>query len=75
MFSFSASPWGCHCCRASAALSVPHGGSATEATLARFPCIHAGSENPVDGYNAASEWLKSIEKPRFPQFSLVFVLF
>jgi hypothetical protein len=50
-------------------------GSATQATLAHFPCIHAGSVNPVVRYNAASEWLKSIEKPRFPQFSLGFLLF
>jgi hypothetical protein len=47
----------------------------TEATLARNPCIHAGSENPVVRYNAAFGRQKSMEKPRFPQFSWGFVQF
>jgi hypothetical protein len=52
---------------ASVAFGVPHGGSATEATLARFPCIHAGSQNPVVRYNATLGGVKSMEKVRFPQ--------
>jgi hypothetical protein len=51
----------------------PHGGSATEATFARFPCIHAGPEHPVVRYNAASDPVKSMGKGRFPQFYWDFV--
>jgi hypothetical protein len=45
----------------------------TVATLARFPCIHAGPENPVVRYNATSERVKSTQKPRFPQVFRDFV--
>jgi hypothetical protein len=41
---------------------VPHGGRSTGAKLLRNPCIHAGSENPVVGYNATSGGAKSMEK-------------
>src|SRR5580658_8747738 len=67
VFSFWASPLGCRCCLGFLRIARTAWGSATEATLARFPCIHAGPENPVVRYNATSGWVKSMEKPRFPQ--------
>jgi hypothetical protein len=49
------------------------GGSATLATLAQNPCVHAGSMNPVVRYNATIQDTLSRKKPRFPQFSWGFV--
>src|ERR1700733_5046867 len=54
--------------------SVPHGGSATEATFARNPCMHAGSYRTLSFKTmrpggGQSQW----KNDGFPQFSQVFV--
>ena len=53
----------------------PHGGSATEATFARNPCIHAGSRDPVVRYNAALGWAKSMAKTAISTIFLGFYAF
>ena len=71
---FWACPWARRCClgfRSRGAFRM----EGVQATRARNPCIHAGSENPVVRYNATFRGAKSRKKPRFPQISLVFVLF
>jgi hypothetical protein len=50
---------------ASFAVREPHVGGATEATFCTKPCIHAGPDNPVVRYNAASGGAKSMEKRLF----------
>src|SRR5208337_2338027 len=66
MFSFWASPQGCRVV-GFAAKRLPHEPRSITRASVRNPCIHAGTKNPADGYNAALRGRKSMEKARFPQ--------
>jgi hypothetical protein len=75
MLSFWACPWARRCClvfhrEVRTAWRECDRGNALHKAL--YPC---GFENPVVRYNAAFAVIKSMEKPRFPQFSWGFMLF